>query len=65
MWVVWQRLRFDESGQDLIEYSLLLSIVTVTLIIAMPHIAAKMSAGYLHVVGPAGINSLWIPNNPS
>jgi Flp pilus assembly pilin Flp len=52
----------DESGQDLIEYGLLVSIVAVAGILLVPAIQAAM-VGRFDAWG-VEVNKLWVPDNP-
>jgi len=60
-----QRLAKDEGGQDLVEYGLLLSIITVAMLVAFPQIQTKMAAYFNAGTGwGAQINNIWVPDNP-
>ena len=52
----------DESGQDLIEYGLLASIIAIAGIVFLPTIATKMGVNF----GNWGtqVEQLWRPNSP-
>ena len=53
----------DESGQDIIEYGLLASIIAIAGILFLPTIATKMGANFSGW-GNAVYN-LWAPSNPA
>ena len=53
----------DESGQDLIEYGLLASIIAIAGILFLPTIATKMGVNFGNW-GDA-VHNLWAPNNPA
>lgn len=53
----------DESGQDIIEYGLLASIIAIAGILFLPTIATKMGANFTGW-GNA-VHNLWAPNNPA
>jgi len=59
---LWRRLLLDESGQDLIEYGLLASIIAVAGALVFPSIKAAMGVQF----GNWGnaVNDLWAPDNP-
>ena len=58
----WRRF-LDESGQDIIEYGLLASIIAIAGILLLPTIATKMGANF----GNWGqqVYNLWIPADPA
>ena len=58
----WRRWLLDDSGQDLLEYGLLASIIAVAGILVFPSIQAAMG-GKFNGWGTA-VNNLWAPNNP-
>lgn len=57
-----RRWFLDESGQDIVEYGLLASIIAIAGIVFMPTIATKMGANF----GNWGtqVYNLWIPAPP-
>ena len=57
-----RRWIFDESGQDLIEYGLLASIIGIAGALIFPSIKAAMGLRF----GEWGtqVNNLWTPNDP-
>jgi Flp pilus assembly pilin Flp len=57
-------LVYEEQGQDLIEYGLLLGIIGVSALLVMPSIQAKMAAAFLEW-GRAVHDDLWVPNAPT
>ena len=60
-----QRLATDDGGQDLIEYGLLLSIITVAMLVAFPQIQVKMASYFDANTGwGKAINDLWVPDDP-
>ena len=48
---LFRRFVREESGQDIIEYGLLLSIVTLTLVTAIPVIAERTTEMYDRLLG--------------
>ncbi len=56
------RLLFDETGQDLIEYGLLASIIAISGVLVLPVISTKMG----NALGNWGnqVYNLWIPDEP-
>jgi pilus assembly protein Flp/PilA len=42
LYVIFQNLRFSEDGQDLVEYALLLTLITLALISGMNGIASSI-----------------------
>jgi Flp pilus assembly pilin Flp len=60
---IFLRRLLDESGQDIIEYGLLASIIAIAGILFLPTIATKMGANFSGW-GNA-VHNLWAPNNPA
>ena len=60
--LTWRAL-LDESGQDIVEYGLLASIIAIAGILFLPTIATKMGANF----GNWGtqVYNLWVPANPA
>ena len=58
-----RRWFLDESGQDIIEYGLLASIIAIAGILFMPTIATKMGANFDR--WGTQVYNLWIPANPA
>jgi Flp pilus assembly pilin Flp len=58
-----RRAFFDESGQDIIEYGLLASIIAIAGIVFLPTIATKMGVNF-DSWGNA-VHNLWAPNDPA
>ena len=58
-----RRAVLDESGQDIIEYGLLASIIAIAGIMFLPTIATKMGVAF----GRWGdsVYNLWVPNDPT
>lgn len=52
----------DESGQDLIEYGLLASIIAIAGIVFLPTIASKMGVNFGN--WGTAVYNLWAPDNP-
>lgn len=59
---IWRRWLLDDSGQDLVEYGLLASIIAVAGILVIPTI--KTAMGVKFVGWGTAVNNLWAPNNP-
>jgi Flp pilus assembly pilin Flp len=57
------RLIRDESGQDLIEYGLLASILTVAGVLLFPSIKAGMDRNFAD--WGTKVYNLWAPNPPA
>ena len=57
------RAVLDESGQDIIEYGLLASIIAIAGILFLPTIATKMGVSF----GRWGdtVYDLWVPRDPT
>jgi Flp pilus assembly pilin Flp len=53
----------DESGQDIVEYALLASIIAIAGIVFLPTIATKMGANFSGW-GNA-VHNLWTPSDPA
>lgn len=53
----------DESGQDLIEYGLLASIIAIAGILFLPTIATKMGVNFGN--WGTAVHNLWVPNDPA
>lgn len=60
---MWVRFIRDDSGQDIIEYALLSSIIAIAGILVLPLIYARIHD--LWEPTHTGVNDLWIPNDPS
>ena len=60
--LAWRLLK-DEGGQDLIEYGLLLGIVTTSMIVLGPIIQGRMSNAFTGWTNNR--NNLWVPNAPT
>lgn len=60
--VAWRRLVCDQSGQDLIEYGLLVVTIGLAGALLFPIISGKLSAGY--AAQDSAINEHWAPCNP-
>lgn len=58
----WRRF-LDESGQDIIEYGLLASIIAIAGILFLPTIATKMGANFGN--WGTAVHNLWAPNDPA
>lgn len=62
-----QRLATDEGGQDLVEYGILLSIITVGMLLVFPQIQTKM-ASYFADDASTGwgrrMYDRWVPDDP-
>ena len=58
-----RRALLDESGQDLVEYALLASIIAIAGALVLPTIKTKMGVNF----GGWGtaVYNLWIPNDPA
>jgi Flp pilus assembly pilin Flp len=52
----------NDTGQDLIEYGLLIGIVAMGVVTVLPSIATKMGAAF--VTWGNNINNQWIPEPP-
>jgi len=61
--LMWRRFVDDDSGQDIVEYGLLASIIAIAGILFLPTIATKMGANF----GNWGtqVYNLWIPADPA
>ena len=57
-----RRWLLDDSGQDLIEYGLLASIIAIAGILVLP--AIKTAMGVSFAGWGTALNNLWAPNNP-
>ncbi len=57
------RLARDESGQDLIEYALLTTVVGLAGAVSIDLISTAINNAY--GVWDTGINNLWVPNDPA
>lgn len=57
------RSLLDESGQDLIEYGLLASIIAIAGILFLPQIATKMGLNFS--AWGNSVYNLWVPNDPA
>ena len=57
-----RRWLLDDSGQDLVEYGLLASIIAVAGVLVLPSIKTAMGVKF----GEWGtaVNDLWAPKNP-
>ena len=57
-----RRWLLDESGQDLVEYGLLVAIIAIAGALIFPSIKTAMNLRF----GEWGtqVNNLWIPNDP-
>ena len=55
-------LACDESGQDLIEYGLLLGVIVSGLAALMPTLLTRLDSGFR--AWGNGRNALWVPPNP-
>ena len=53
----------DESGQDIIEYGLLASIIAIAGILFLPTIASKMGGAFQN--WGTDVYNLWVPNDPA
>jgi Flp pilus assembly pilin Flp len=53
----------DESGQDLIEYGLLASIIAIAGILFLPTIATKMGVNFGN--WGTAVYNLWVPDDPA
>ncbi|MEO8662166.1 MAG: Flp family type IVb pilin [Bryobacteraceae bacterium] len=42
--------RMEEGGQDLVEYALVVALISLAAIVAMSGLAAKISLAYVHIV---------------
>jgi pilus assembly protein Flp/PilA len=61
----WQLLRRawrDDSGQDLVEYALIIAIVVTGTIAVFPQIATKMGNAFTN--WGANVETIWIPSCP-
>jgi len=56
------RMLLDESGQDLIEYGLLASIIAIAGVLIFPTVQAKMGTNFNN--WGVAVYNLWAPNNP-
>ena len=59
---IWCRFR-DESGQDIVEYGLLASIIAIAGILFVPTISTKMGANFSG--WGTAVYNLWVPANPA
>ena len=57
------RRLLDDSGQDLIEYGLLASIIAIAGVLVFPTIQAKMGINFNNWGN--SIYNLWAPNDPA
>jgi Flp pilus assembly pilin Flp len=57
-----RRWLLDDSGQDLIEYGLLASIIAIAGVLVFPVIKTKMGLNF-NAWG-TNVYNLWAPNNP-
>ena len=57
-----RRRVLDDSGQDLIEYGLLASIIAIAGILVLPAIKTAMGAAFKG--WGTAVNDLWAPKNP-
>ena len=57
-----ERLLLDESGQDLVEYGLLASIIAIAGVLVFPTIRAKMGVNFGN--WGTAVYNLWAPKNP-
>ena len=60
--LIWRTL-LDESGQDIIEYGLLASIIAIAGIVFLPSIATKMGANFSS--WGVAVYDLWKPADPA
>ena len=56
-------LLLDESGQDIIEYGLLASIIAIAGILVLPTIATKMGVAFQN--WGTEVYDLWAPDDPA
>ncbi len=63
MGLITRRLLADESGQDLIEYGLLVGIVAAALVLIGP--VLESSIARVFTGWGTSTNSLWVPNAPT
>jgi pilus assembly protein Flp/PilA len=58
-----ERLVREDAGQDLVEYALLIGMVTVAGVLLLPTLPAKMGTAF----GNWGTNvlNLWVPSAPA
>jgi Flp pilus assembly pilin Flp len=52
----------EESGQDLVEYGLLIAIFAIAAALVFPSIKTKMTNNYTN--WGTNVRNLWIPKNP-
>ena len=57
-----RRWLLDDSGQDLIEYGLLASIIAIAGVLVFPIIQTKMGQNFS--AWGTNMNNLWAPKNP-
>ncbi len=60
---VLRRLLREDAGQDLVEYGLLIGIVTVGGWLLLPTLPAKMGTAFRN--WGTGVYNLWVPNAPA
>jgi Flp pilus assembly pilin Flp len=56
------RLLHDDSGQDLVEYGLLASIIAIAGVLLFPSIKSAMGTQFDN--WGTGVYNLWTPKNP-